>query len=390
MRDFRRTRLVTALVLASVACTQQAQPATDGATPTPQPSLPSPAPAPSVTMASGEALPTGCAERSPRPAQTVTFVADGRAWALDPGGVRPSCLFEVDDAGPFAWGPQGDRVLLDDLEVRGVVSDAPSLPPVDVRATAFDWGHPIGLAIVFSERGDRTLGKRFIDDGRVDALDSLPGGRYLDVAYHPSGLALAFVIDHRGEQSIWLSTNEGTDPARLVFSKGGTRFTSIAFTSDGQHLVWTAQHAGGYPQIHSMDLADRTGFTDGWRGESGMEISNLLLAHQGRLMAFDEGSGCDDRTATIVLSPRVARPALPDADGSTTVMGWLDRSTVLVGAGGCGEPLDLSAVDVSGEVTPLVLGAEAAAARTITSSWPDSVPAPPAQAEEEPPPEGVG
>ncbi|HVF08576.1 MAG TPA: hypothetical protein VNC60_08375, partial [Actinomycetota bacterium] len=193
-----------------------------------------------------------------------------------------------------------------------------------------------------------------------------------------------------GDQSIWLSTNEGTDPARLVFSEGGTRFTSIAFTRDGRHLVWSAQHAGGYPQIHSMDLADRTGFTDGWRGDPGQQGSNLHLAPTGRLMAFDEGRGCADRTATIVLSPTTARPALPGSPEPTTILGWLDRSTVLVGAGGCGGPLDVSAVDVSGEVTPLVLGADAAAARTITTSWPESVPAPPAQPDEEPPPEGVG
>jgi WD40-like Beta Propeller Repeat len=390
MRDIRLIRLVTTLVLVSSSCTQQTEPARDDVAPAPQPSQSSEAPAPSVSMASGSALPDGCAERSPRPAQTVAFVAGGRAWALDPDGDRPTCLFEVDDAGPFAWGPQGDRVLLEDLEVRGVTRDAPSLPPVGVRALASDWGHPIGLALVFSQRGDRTPSKRFIPDGRVDPLGSLPGGRYVDIAYHPSGLALAFVIDRHGDQSIWLSTNEGTDPARLVFSEGGTRFTSIAFTPDGQHLVWSAQHAGDYPQIHSMDLADRTGFTDGWRGDQGQEASNLHLAPTGRLMAVDEGSGCADRTATIVLSPTVARPALPGASEPTTILGWLDRSTVLVGAGGCSEGLDVSAVAVSGKVTPLVLGVDAAAARTITTSWPDSVPAPPAQADEEPPPEGVG
>ncbi|HVF07159.1 MAG TPA: hypothetical protein VNC60_01120, partial [Actinomycetota bacterium] len=109
MRDLRWIRLATALVLVSAACTQQAKPVRDDAAPAPPPS---PAPAPTVTMAAGAALPSGCAERSPKPAQSVTFVAGGRAWALDPGSDRPSCLFEVGDAGPFAWGPRGDRVLL--------------------------------------------------------------------------------------------------------------------------------------------------------------------------------------------------------------------------------------------------------------------------------------
>ena len=178
------------------------------------------------------------------------------------------------------------------------------------------------------------------------SLDALPQGRYLDVAYHPSGLALAFVIDRGGEQAIWLSTNEGLDPVRLVFSKGGTRFTSIAFTPDGERLVWTAQHAGGFAQIHAMALDDRSGFTDGWRDAGGADVEPVTPA-SGGLMALDIGTGCDDRTATIVLSPKVARPAVPDATRPTTSIGWLDRSTLLVGVGGCGEPIDLVAVDAS-------------------------------------------
>jgi hypothetical protein len=345
---------------------------------------------PATTLASGDTLPDGCDRGTPDPRQVVSFVAEGRAWAIDLEGGALTCLFKVRDAGPFTWGPQGDRVLLGDLEVRGVEPEAPSFPATaEPTPVAFDWGHPIGLAVVYASRGDRTPQKRFMDDGHVEALGSLPPGRYLDVAYHPSGLALAFVVDREGEQSIWLSTNEGLDPQRLVFSKGGTRFTSIAFTPDGERLVWTAQHAGGYAQIHTMALEDRTGFTDGWR-DPGARTSNLQLAPSGRLMAVDVGAGCGDRSATIVLSPRVARPALADATRPSTAIGWLDRSTLLVGVGGCGEPLDLVAVDAAGQQTPIVLGAEIGATRTFTTSAPESVPAPPVEAEEEPPPGGVG
>lgn len=391
MRAHRWSMLVSALLVVVVSCTSGEEPVIDDAPAPAPPASPSSASA-STTLASGVELPNGCRGRAPRRGQTVAFVADdGRAWALDPRSGQLTCLFRVDEPGAFAWGPQGDRVLLGDLAVRGVSGEAPTLAAVGSRPVAFDWGHPLGLAVVFAARGDRTPQKRFMDDGRIEALPALPGGRYLHVAYHPSGLALAFVIDHHGDQSIWLSTNEGLDPVRLVFSQGGTRFTSIAFTPDGQRLVWTAQHAGGkYPQIHTMDLADRTGFTDGWRGESGQQASNLRLPPSGNLMAVDEGSGCDDRRAMIVLSPKVARPALPASGEPSTVIGWLDRSTVLVAAGGCDERLDLSAVDVTGDVTPLVLGADVGATRTVTRSAPDSVPAPPVEAEEVPPPEGVG
>jgi hypothetical protein len=389
MRAHRSTLLIVALV-ALTSCTTGEEPTAGDDSPATQvPASPSASP-PIATLASGAQLPAGCNRETPVPAQTVAFVASGRAWTLDPETERLSCLFRVSDPGPFAWGPQGDRVLLGGLQVRGTTAEAPTLPSVDSRPVAFDWGHPIGLAVVYAARGAGGPQKRFMDDGHVEQLPSLPDGRYLDVAYHPSGFALAFVVDRQGEQSIWLSTNEGTDPVRLVFSKGGTRFTSIAFTPDGERLVWTAQHAGGYPQIHAMDLADRTGFTDGWRGETGQDASNLHLAPSGRLMAIDGGSDCADRSAMIVLSPTVARPALPEISEPNTVVGWLDRSTVLVAVGGCDEPLDLIAVDAVGDQTPLVVGAEVAATRTVTTSAPDSVPAPPGQAEEEPPPGGVG
>lgn len=386
-----RTAMLVAAVLILSACTggDDGPAATTNAQPSgPTTSSPTTT-SPTTTLASGAALPEGCDRGVPDPRQAVTFVAGGRAWAIDRAGVRLTCLFKVSDAGPFAWGPQADRVLLGGLEVRGVNPAAPSLPAETGRTPqVFDWGHPIGLAVVYAS-GERSPQKRFIDDGHVEVLDALPPGRYLDVAYHPSGLALAFVVDRDGEQSIWLSTNEGLDPVRLVFSKGGTRFTSIAFTPDGEQLVWTAQHAGGFAQVHAMALDDRTGFTDGWR-DDGEQTSNLVLAPRGGLMALDLGTGCDDRTATIVLSPKVARPAVPDATRPTTSIGWLDRSTLLVGVGGCDEPIDLVAVDAAGDQTPIVMDAEIGATRTLTTSAPESVPAPPVEAEEEPPPGGVG
>lgn len=341
----------------------------------------------SASLASGERLPRGCTRDTPKPAQTVAFVADGRAWALDPDGQRLTCLFKVEEPGPFEWGPQGDRVLLHDLEIRGLSADAPTFESLGTRPVAFDWGHPLGLAVVYSPSGERSVEKRYMNDGRVEELTSLPVGRYLDVAYHPSGEALAFVIKQAGEQSIWLSTNDGLDPVQLVHPEGGTLFTSIAFTPDGQRLTWTALHPGAAPAIHVMDLADRSTFTDAWTGKSGQGLSNLHLAPSGTLMAVDVGSDCSDRSARIVLSPRAARPAV--GKGPSTVIGWLDSTTALIGVGGCDELLDLVAVDATGERTPLVLGADVAATRTVVTSAPDFVPEP-ASEEEEPPPTGVG
>src|SRR5439155_23857323 len=66
-------------------------------------------------------VPRTCVEATPTPGADVAFVAAGHAWAVDPRQpATVTCLFAVDDAGFFSWGPLGDRVVLSGLEVRGV------------------------------------------------------------------------------------------------------------------------------------------------------------------------------------------------------------------------------------------------------------------------------
>ena len=61
-----------------------------------------------------------------------------------------------------------------------------------------------------------------MDDGKTEHLSTLPAGTYQAIAYHPSGLALGFIVDEGTRQGIWISTNEGKDPQRLVFSRPDT------------------------------------------------------------------------------------------------------------------------------------------------------------------------
>jgi hypothetical protein len=382
----RWIRLVLALALLLGACTQP--PAPDE---TPSPSGGSTG-SPSVVPATGPRLPDG----TPLPeaciggagaSETVAFVADGRAWALNPTDGDLACLFPVDDPGPFAWGPQGDRVLLNGFEIRGLGGDAPDLPGIETSVSTFDWGHPLGLAVVFAD-AKGVPRKRYVDHDRLTRLTSLPPGKYLEVAYHPSGLALAFVVQTPQGQEIWLSTNEGEDPQRLVFSQL-TEFTSLAFSPNGKILWWTAQHEGGIPELHFMRLETRTGFSTTWRGAEGTVADGLRLAPTGPLQAVTEGAACEQHEA-LVLSRGEGRTALPDETRPTEALGWLDRTTLLVAAGGCGEPVDLFTVDGLGARAPveLVLGVQIAAPRTQVIHPPRTVPAP--SAEEEPPPGGVG
>jgi hypothetical protein len=382
----RWTRFVLASALLLGACTQSPAddetPSSSGGTT----ETPSVVPATGPRLSDGTPLPGGCTGGAGA-SDTVAFVADGRAWALDPTDGDLACLFPVDDPGPFAWGPQGDRVLLNGFEIRGVGGDAPDLPGIDASVSAFDWGHPLGLAVVFAD-AEGIPRKRYVDDDRLIRLVSLPPGKYLEVAYHPSGLALAFVVETPVGQEIWLSSNEGKDPQRLVFSKE-TEFTSLAFSPNGRILWWTAQHEGGIPELHFMKLVSRTGFGTAWRGPEGTVAAGLRLAPVGSLQAVTEGEACEQHKA-LVLSEGDSRTAMPDETRPTEALGWLDRSTLLVAAGGCGEPVDLFTIDGLGVNVPaaLVLDVEIAAPRTQVTNPPRRVPAP--SAEEEPPQGGVG
>lgn len=382
----RWIRLLLASAMLLGACTQSPP---EDATPSPSGGTtesPSVVPATGPRLPDGTPLPDGCTGGA-GPSETVAFVADGRAWALNPADGDLACLFPVEDAGPFAWGPQGDRVLLSGFEIRGLGGDAPDLPALDTSVSAFDWGHPLGLALVFAD-AEGIPRKRYLDDDRLIRLVSMPPGTYVQVAYHPSGLALAFVVETPEGQEIWLSTNEGKDPQRLVFSKE-TEFTSIAFSPNGRVLWWTAQHEGGFPELHFMKLATRTGFGTTWRGPEGTVASGLRLAPDGRLQAVTEGEACEDHRA-LVVSGGTSQVAVPDETRPTEALGWLDRTALLVAAGGCGKPVDLFSVDGLGGSAPsaLVLDVEIAAPRTQVTNPPKKVPVP--SAEEEPPPGGVG
>src|SRR3989449_10349090 len=103
---------LVALALLAAACSGSANPPN---TPTAPPASTSPTSGPTTAQALISSLPSGCNGGTPKAAATVTFVAQGRAWAVRPDGTGLTCLFKVSDPGPFLWGPQADRVLLGGL-----------------------------------------------------------------------------------------------------------------------------------------------------------------------------------------------------------------------------------------------------------------------------------
>src|SRR5205823_4308674 len=96
----------------------------------------------------------------------------------------------------------------------------------------------------------------------------------------------------------------------------------------------------------------------------------------GALKSGDTGTVCDDRQA-LIIEGGSATPAMPFESRPTQALGWLDRTHVLVEAGGCANPTELYSVDArGGQPVALVTGAELASPRTVLRNAPDTVPAP--------------
>jgi hypothetical protein len=373
--------VAAAVLVLLVACTSSSSssggPSTPPGTLPPSPtSTPTGSTSPGATLADGTPLPEGCDIHRLRATQTVAFASGGRVWALDPNDGRLTCLLEASDPGPFLWGPLGDRVLLGGFQVVGFGS-SPSYTLASADERTADWGHPIGIAIVFAEHDASVPEKFLLENHEVQRLSDMPHGTYLDVAYHPSGLALAWVIDHGGQQEIWFSTNEGTDPKRLVFGVGGTTFSDVGFSHDGQDLVYTANHPNGYADFHSIDLSDPGVLHTEWHGGKGDVLRNALLSPSDQRVVATIGASCDEGRAVQLVHGRKTIDPLPDVPGPTSALGWIDAHTYLVGAGGCGgEPTDVYAASTKHGVEPnlLVSGVDAAASRAAAPPAPTSLP----------------
>jgi hypothetical protein len=358
-----RTRASTACVLAGalvflVACT-----GSPSRNPSRTPRGTGGPSATTATFANGEPLPAGCPAGSEERGQTVAFVAGGNAWALDPESGDATCLFPAPAPGPFTWNPRGDRALLSGLEIASADGEelrvGSSTSPV-----ATSWGHPIGKAVVYISPGGTRVRKIYPGTQRRDDITPVAHVHYLNVIYHPSGLALAFVIDTGERQEIWLSSNLGEDPVRLVYAVGGTTFGSLAFTADGGTLLYSAVHADDAPLLHALDLRNPTINQGWWHGESGDRISAIFTQprRDGELVAMTVGSDCQDSRAMLFHRGDAPQPL---ADAPSRIVGWLDGQTVLVATGGCEGPSNLVSVDVTQQATlPLVMGVDVAGART--------------------------
>src|SRR5437867_6763213 len=101
---------VLSALLVLTACSSSTPDRANGS-PTPSSTAPTSLPTASPSSPQGgplvAALPAGCDGATPVVADTVAFVAQGRAWAVASDGTGLTCMFRVDAPGPFSWGPKG-------------------------------------------------------------------------------------------------------------------------------------------------------------------------------------------------------------------------------------------------------------------------------------------
>jgi hypothetical protein len=229
---------------------------------------------------------------------------------------------------------------------------------------------------VYAPAEDTSLEKVLVTGTTTqDVTPPLPPLTYLSVTYHPSGEAMAFAAEQGGKQSIWMTSNTGKSPGRLVFSEEGTTFGAIGFEVDGKHLLYAAQHADNHPELHRIDVTDTTQAPVVWEGPVGTVILDLQPGFENGTAAWTTGTTSCAASTAMVQTPTGTVVALPDVYGPTRAVGWLDATRLLVATGGCDAPLDLLAVDVSdGSIVQLVSGVAVAAVRTPVPTPPAPLP----------------
>ena len=342
MRRSRRARSILLAVLAvlTVACSQR------GATLSGPPDT-------GAGLAAAGALPDGCARDAPSPnSAPVAFVAAGRAWAASADGRRLWCLFEVRRPGPFLWGPRGDRVVLDGLEVRGVGARV-WRPGLGIQPVSLTWLGPAGNALAFVSPGGLNLELAALGSIDQRELTPLRGASYQAVAAHPSGRALAFAVQRDGTAEVWVASNTASGAVKVA--AGQARFGPLAFSAGGKALYYGSKLPDGTRRVDIYSLTAAEPLAPAWAGRRDVLAIVPRRDKAGTQLAIDTGSGCDDRRADLSgLDGGQGRPLLPSAQRPTSAVGWLDNRRVLVAEGDCGGPFDLWVVDVGGREPAII------------------------------------
>ena len=285
-------------------------------------------------------LPAKCSgDAAPAAAASLSFVADGRVFALDPASpAAVHCLFETKDPGLFSWGPMGDRVVLE--------GDAGPRRGLE-RRPARRQGEGLVLQLEPARRHHRRVCRPEPEEaasgghGCPATRDITPqtGVTYGDVAYHPSGLAIGYVTHSATETGFWMATNQGDNPVRLITAPPTTNFGHIVFTEDGEELLYSVDD----DVSHSLArLTLRTGFVSQnvWTGID--PIADIVHGGQSGV-GLTIGATCASRKAVYADDGEVDEVAVRgctatrhrSCTASTTIASWLRRAAAAIPSRTC-------------------------------------------------------
>jgi hypothetical protein len=302
------------------------------------------------------------------------FSAEDRLWALDPATGQLVCVLDHTAPGQFLLGPQGNRVLLDGFQIAGWGTAPPAYPAIGLHPAAVGWSRPQGTAIIYVNKGDLHPRMFFLGTGHTITMSNLPAATYLEFAYHPTGLAIGYILKRHGSEAIWYSLNNGKKAKPLVFTKEQTTFSDLTFSRNGQIMYYIAHHRAGYSELHWIDLSTPKVLNSQWRSPKGTYWRTFAFSLSQYDVAVTKGTSCSNSRA-IVLGKRGS--LMPGAKGPTTALGWVDNRTVVVSDGGCGGPMDLYAlVRTRGSYIPTLVasGVDAGAVRDSRPNPPTSLP----------------
>ncbi|MGH9201534.1 MAG: hypothetical protein ACRD2A_09880 [Vicinamibacterales bacterium] len=293
-------------------------------------------------------------------------------WLTRHDGSHLACAFALGDAGAFEWGPKADRVLTSRLEVRNP-EGAILQRTIDARPVATSWGHPTGKSIAFIDATARQNLKKVTLGGRVTDITPLKGVTYKAVEYHPSGLGIAVAVEGTDVNAVWLSSNTGTQPKRLVGTTKGTTFSALAFEADGQTLLYAATISDGTSRLGRYFLTEGTADEGLWAGAQ--PILRIARGARGPGIAFDTGTDCSDRRAFYSkLDTGKGEPLLPRASTPTSVLGRIGEASFLIAAGPCNGPFDLWVATLGSKPVLLVKHVDGGAVRIPEPGPPPAMP----------------
>ena len=121
--------------------------------------------------------------------------------------------------------------------------------------------------------------------------------------------------------------------------------------------MYGARLKDGRQLVIGFDLRKGQPNGDLWVGDR--DVLSLIPGPSEDRALLDVGSGCEDRQAlSSTLDGTEGSPLLPDSQGPTTALGWIDGERTLVGEG-CDGPMRLWIVDTSGTDAPVLVIEEA-------------------------------